>query len=176
MLALNYVLLAVSAVGFIAVAAVHIAALCGFSAPFQQLERIFVPTLFVVCIPTIFFMNRLARDFKQKDVWKAALRGCPKGMRVTLWTIAGYSWLVALSPMLLHGGSDSQLSAARSVSGVILAFYAIAVGVLYSATRAEKVDIGRRCLNGHRVGPLAKFCEECGAPVVAEAANPGQPT
>jgi len=164
---------AVASVGFFGVLVIHIAALLGSATPFQNFERFMFPVLLIVWLPTIFCMNRMTRDFKQKDLWKAALRGCPKWMRITLWTVCGYSWLMALSPLLVHGRDDSQLAGARSLSGVMLGFYAIAVGVLYSSTQTALIDEGRLCLNGHRVGPLAKFCDECGAPV---ATNPTKPS
>src|SRR6266581_5144804 len=31
--------------------------------------------IFVVWLPTVLLLNTLTRDFKQKDLWKAALRG-----------------------------------------------------------------------------------------------------
>src|SRR5437870_7027920 len=34
--------------------------------------------IFVVWLPTVLLLNTLTRDFKQKDLWKAALRGCPR--------------------------------------------------------------------------------------------------
>jgi hypothetical protein len=34
------------------------------------------------------------------------------------------------------------------------------------ATHADDRDKGRRCGNGHAVGPLALFCEQCGQPVI----------
>jgi len=37
------------------------------------------PGIFIVWLPTVLLMNRLTRDFKQRDLWKAALRGCPSG-------------------------------------------------------------------------------------------------
>lgn len=157
------------------VATVHIAVLCGFITPFQQLARIFVPGLFAVFGPMIFYANRMTRDVKQKDFWKAALRGCPKWMRITLYTILGYSWITGLLSFLIQRDANSQLSAARGISGIMLAFYAIAVGVLYSSTQVARIDEDRRCLNGHRVGPLSNFCEECGAPVAVDAATPLQP-
>jgi hypothetical protein len=94
---------------------------------------------------------------------------------MALYTIFGYSWIVSLSPLLFNRDTNSQLSAARSVSGVMLGFYAIAVGVLYSSTQVAKFDESMRCLNGHRVGPLAKFCDECGAPVAIQMTNPTNP-
>ena len=67
---------------------------------------------------------------------------------------------------------DAAANRARLMSATLLIFYAIPVAVLYSATQVERVDDSRRCLNGHRVPGLAKFCEECGSPCrTAERAN-----
>jgi hypothetical protein len=55
-------------------------------------------------------------------------------------------------------------SAANKASGALSVFYLIPLAVMYSATHVERFDESRRCLNGHRVSPLAKFCEECGGP------------
>lgn len=60
---------------------------------------------------------------------------------------------------------DSAANKARSMSATLLIFYMIPLAVMYSATHVQRFDESRRCLNGHRVSPLAKFCEECGAPV-----------
>lgn len=56
--------------------------------------------LFVVWFPTVILMNRLTRDFKQKDLWKAALRGCPAWMRTTLWVVVGCVFVVFFLPLL----------------------------------------------------------------------------
>ena len=43
-------------------------------------------------------------------------------------------------------------------------FYAISFCVMYSLLHVKEYDASRRCMNGHVISPLAKFCEECGAP------------
>src|SRR5215467_1934703 len=139
MAVLIYPFLALAAVGFVALLAIHCTAL--FGATYQ---------------------------FKQKDIWRAALRGCPQWLRRSLWILLGYTWVgFFVFPMIYGGGMDLPANKARSMSGVLLAFYSIAACVLYSATRVSKVDGGRRCVNGHGVSPLARYCEECGAPVQA---------
>jgi hypothetical protein len=160
-----YPFLALASAGLVASLILHLAALLGNAGPFSRFGDSLFWVLFVVWLSTIFVMNRLTRDFKQKEIWKAALRGCPKVVQWALWIVLGYAWLGALGfPLLLGGGRDSPANSARSVSGVLLAFYALAACVLYSATRAEKLDQNARCLNGHHISPLAKYCEECGAP------------
>jgi len=151
---------------------VHVASLFGVAAPFEHVLRYLAPGVFVVFLPTIQVMTRLTRDFKQKDIWRAALRGCPQWMRRAVWVIFGYAWVGFFAlPFLYGGGMDSEANKARMLSGTLLIFYLIPVAVLYSATQVTRFDENRRCLNGHPVSPLAKFCEECGAPVAPPRMN-----
>jgi len=162
-------LLIVALAGVACVLGIHVAALMGISEPFEKLLPILFPILFIVWFATILVMNRLIRDFKQKDIWKAALRGCPTWMRRAVWIIFGYGWLgFFVLPIAFGGGMSSRANGARVGSAMILAFYTIAAAVLHSAQNTEQFDSTRRCLNGHSVQPLAKFCDECGAPVPSE--------
>lgn len=162
----TYPLYVLAAIAFVATLVVHVAALFGNTYPFQRMVAILGPSVFVVFVPTVFIMIRLTRDFKQKDIWRAALRGCPRWMYRAVWAIFLYCWAgFFVLPFLYGGGMDSATNKARSMSGILLIFYLIPLAVMYSATRVERFDESRRCLNGHRVSPLAKFCEECGAPV-----------
>ncbi|HLX71227.1 MAG TPA: hypothetical protein VKV04_16500 [Verrucomicrobiae bacterium] len=121
------------------------------------------PGIFVVWLPTVLLISRLTRDFKQRDFWKAALRGCPGWMKTGLWVVIGFVFAMFFLPFLW--GSDPG----KSPSSFVVfpaTFYAISFCVMYSLIHAEKIDAGGRCLNGHRMLPLAKYCEECGAPAV----------
>jgi hypothetical protein len=119
------------------------------------------PGIFIVWFPTVLLMNSLTRDFKQRDLWKAALRGCPRWMRTGLWVVIGFDFAMFFLPFLW--GSDPGRSPASFVV-FPASFYAISFLVLYSLLLVEKIDAESRCLNGHRISPLAKYCEECGAP------------
>lgn len=166
MTAVIYPVFALAAVGFVAMLVVHVASLFGNTYLFERTLAVLGPGVFVVFLPTIFVMNRLTRDFKQKDLWRAALRGCPRWMYRTVWGIFLYCWAgFFVLPFLYGGGMDLAANKVRAGSGVFLVFYLIPLAVMYSATHVERFDESRRCLNGHRVSPLAKFCEECGAPV-----------
>ena len=165
-------LLVVAVAGLLCMAAVHISALVGVTAPFRMAMRFGVPALFVVWLPTIFVMNRLTREFKQKDIWRAALRGCPAWMRRSVWIIFGYCWVsFFVLPAVYGGGMDSSPNKARVMSAGVMAFYVIAAAISYSALNADRSDDLIRCLNGHPVQPLAKFCDECGAPVSLQPAD-----
>jgi len=162
-------LLIVALAGVACALCIHVASLLGISELFDKLLPVLFPILFIVWLATILVMNRLTRDFKQKDIWKAALRGCPPWMQRAVWIVFGYSWLgFFVLPIVFGGGMSSKANGARVGSATILAFYTIAAAVLYSALNAEHFDSTRRCLNGHSVKPLAKFCDECGAPVPSE--------
>jgi len=168
MAVLIYPFLALAAVGFVALLAIHCTALFGATYLFEHWLKFLVFGLFIVWLPTVLVMGHLTREFKQKDIWRAALRGCPQWLRRSLWILFGYAWVgFFVFPMIYGGGMDLPANKARSMSGVLLAFYSIAACVLYSATRVSKVDGGRRCVNSHGVSPLARYCEECGAPVQA---------
>jgi hypothetical protein len=172
MAALIYPFLALAALGSVAMLVVHVASLFGVTYPFEHFLKFLGPGVFVVSLPTIFVMNRLTRDFKQKDIWRAALRGCPQWTRRAVWVISGYTWVGFFAlPFLYGGGMDSPGNKARSMSAGLLTFYLIPVSVLYSATQVQRFDESRRCLNGHSIPPLAKFCEECGAPVAPSNGN-----
>jgi hypothetical protein len=58
------------------------------------------PGIFVVWLPTILFANVLGADFKQRDIWKATLRGCPQWMRITQWVIIGIVFVTFFFPFL----------------------------------------------------------------------------
>ena len=122
--------------------------------------------IFVVWLPTVILMNRLTQDFKQKDLWKAALRGCPAWMRAALWVVIGCVFAVFFLPVLSKRspGDSPQIFVLFPIT-----FYAVSFCVMYSLINVEKNDSIRRCLNGHAVSPLAKFCEECGAPAAPDS-------
>jgi len=168
MTVLIYPFLILASVGFVAVLSVHVAALAGSTSAFTHLLKFLFPGIFIVWLPTVLVMNRLTRDFKQKDIWKAALRGCPLWMQRAQYFVVGYAFFSAfVLPFVYGGGMSSASNTARAMSAIALTFYAVATCVLYSATRAGRFDQSRRCANGHRVTPLAKYCDECGAPVVS---------
>jgi len=161
-----------ASVGFAALLLVHVASLFGNTSLFDRTMAVLGPGVFVLALPTIFVMGHLARDFKQKDIWRAALRGCPRWMYRTVWGIAAYCWAgFFVLPLLYAGGMDSDANRARTLSGTLLMFYLMSLAVMFSATHVEQFDKSRRCLNGHHVWPLAKFCEECGAPVATTTAD-----
>jgi len=81
MTTLTYPFLALAAAGFLAALAIHVASLFGAASPFQHFLNFLGFGLFVVFVPTIFVMRQLTSEFKQKDVWRAAMRGCPGWIR-----------------------------------------------------------------------------------------------
>jgi hypothetical protein len=147
----------------------HLDALVGHQGPLGDHEFWLHAGIFVVWFPAVMVSLRLTRDFKQKDYWKAALRGCPTWMKYMVYGFFGYAILnfavfIASAPK----GSSGPMtpSDVRGFSGHWMFFYSAAAATLYSGAHAHERDEGRRCLNGHMVSPLAKFCEECGQPVI----------
>ncbi len=157
---LAYPVMALASLGVLASFCLAFAALNGSPSMAKAFSFLF-PGVFAVWLPTILFANLLIADFKQRDFWKAALRGCPPWMRAGLWVVTGLAFAAFFAPFLW--GSRPERSPAGFLF-VFAVFYSVAFCVAYSVIHVETFDAGRRCLNGHRISPLAKFCEECGAP------------
>jgi hypothetical protein len=138
-----------------------------YSLPAKGLPILF-GGLFAVWLPTVILSNRLTKDFKQRDFWKAALRGCPACMRAALWVVIGCVFAVFFLAVLSR---RSLGDAPQTFVLFPIMFYAVSFCVMYSLINVEKHDSVRRCLNGHAISPLAKFCEECGAPAAPDSTN-----
>jgi hypothetical protein len=160
MTAVIYPFFALAAVGFAAMLVVHVASLFGNTNLFERAIAVLGPGVFVAFLPTIFVMNRLKRDLKQKDLWRAALRGCSRWMYRTVWGIFLYRWAgFFVLPLLYGDGMDLAANKARIMSGILLVFYLIPSAVMYSAAHVERFDESRCCVNGHRVSPLARLSD-----------------
>jgi hypothetical protein len=159
-----------SAVGFLFCVTIHAAALLGIQIISARNLIFLFAGVFIVYVPAILVTNWMTRDFKRKEWLKAALRGCPKWMRTAVNVFGGYAVLSFLAVMIA-GRGQAGIDDSRVQSGMFsaygMAFYWTSFALLFSAFHVKDSDAGRRCLNGHRVSPSAKFCEECGAPVIA---------
>lgn len=156
---------------------VHITSLLNIPSPLGDMTWILHIGIFIVWIPTMFYSFRLTRDFKQKDFWKAALRGCPDWMKKGIFLLFVYAFLNFIVFMFLDvrgqsstGENANSPNVFRGVSGHWMIFYATAAAVLYSSARTKKHDSTRRCPNGHPVSPSADFCEKCGKTIASHKA------
>jgi hypothetical protein len=90
-------------------------------------------------------------------------------MKYMVYGFFGYGFLnfaIFLLTAPKDGSGPMSPVIVRGFSGHWMVFYSAAAAVLYSATHVDDRDQGRRCGNGHAVGPLAHFCEQCGQPVI----------
>ena len=177
---MNAALLALSAVagiGLVSSLAVHVASLAGIPLLGGYAFALHAG-IFVVWLPTAIVVQRHTGDFKRKDLWKAALRGCPAWMRALTYGFFAYAMMNFAYFLITTGGAGAKHSGPvdaatlRGFSGHWMAFYSAAMSALYSSTRIPYVDGGRKCMQGHPVGPLAKFCEQCGSPVRSPSMPP----
>lgn len=154
-----------SGIGLFLCLLIHMAALV--KVPFEHYNKVFFlgVGVFIVWVPTVLVSIKLTKDFKQKEFWKAALRGCPVWLKYLVYIMFGYAAFNFIYMIISGDPSENEATTARFISGHLLVFYSAALGTLYSATQVERIDTARRCINGHPVSASAKFCEECGAPV-----------
>ncbi len=152
-------------IGFIVSLVAHIASISGISV-FPQEPWFLHVGIFVVWLPAVLFMQALSKEFPQKQVWKAALRGCPRYMQYVLYGLFVYAFLnFAFFAAAAPNHSPSSSTTIQGFSGHWLVFYYAAFAILYSYTQVQKQDPLRRCQNGHVVALSAKFCPECGVSV-----------
>ncbi|HMF18290.1 MAG TPA: hypothetical protein VKE98_13850 [Gemmataceae bacterium] len=128
--------------------------------------------VFVVLIPAIFVSSKLTGEFKLKDHWKAAMRGCPRWMQIMTFIFGVYAIInfILFIPQALNvgqqaAGAPTPPEIIRGFSGHWMAFYSAAMAILYSAWATSKHDSARRCPNAHPVSPAAVYCETCGAQI-----------
>ena len=161
----------------------HVSALLGVGCPFGDAAWVLHVGIFVVWLPAVIASQSMVRDFKQRDFWKATFRACPRWMKHMAYFFFAYTFLnfficfIAGIGGAAAGESDGDTPSTvfRGFSGHWMAFYSIAMAILYSAAHVREHDDARRCPNGHRVGPSAKFCEECGGEI-QETEKPGDST
>jgi hypothetical protein len=149
----------------------HVAALLGLQQPMGSAAWGLHIGIFGVWLPAVLVSNRLVADFKRKDFWKAALRGCPGWLRWLTWGFFGYAivnfifFIAVAPPRSVAGGIAAPPAVFRGFSGHWMAFYSAASAIFYSAIVVAKLDPARRCPNGHPALPSAAFCEKCGSPI-----------
>jgi hypothetical protein len=157
-------------VGFLLSVAAHLVACAGWQIPFGSRVWALHIGIFVVWVPTVLVVYRLTRGARRKDLWKVALAGCPKWMRVALYIIFGYAILnfalfmaTTVGHAQLRGEAPPEVI--RGFSGHWMVFYGAAFATLYSASVIGYSGMDRKCPNGHPVTVTAKFCDQCGAPL-----------
>ena len=157
-----------AAAGFCVSLLVHLAAWAGIAPPTAAWALHI--GIFVIWLPAVFASQRLTKDFKQREFWTAALRGAPPWASTALKWLTGYAlvnFLLFIFQTTQASGAPSAALEARGFSGHWMIFYGAGAAVLYSAARLrEHGDQPRVCLNGHPVSLSARYCEECGSPVM----------
>jgi hypothetical protein len=160
-----------AALGFLLSALAHCLAVANVSIPGGDMIFALHVGIFVVWIPTVLVSNSATRMVGRRDFWKVALAGCPAWMRWMLYTLLGYAVVNFVYCMAYLGMGRNHVmpmreaappSVVRMFSGHWMVFYFTAFAVLYSRTNAPELYRERRCAQGHKVSPLAKYCPECG--------------
>jgi len=127
--------------------------------------------IFVVWFPTVLSMNKFKSTFQGKDFWKIALTGTPPLAKYVVYGAFGYAIINFVAGML--GAFEMKGSGFWRVgSSHAMAFYAAAWGLALAAAGRKSLGIEWKCTHGHEMHPGAKFCEECGAPAIAQREIP----
>lgn len=115
----------------------------GWADPLGPFSRWVFPWLVGVWIPAILAMGWLTKD--QKRNWQVALRGCPSWMRMLMYGFFGfalfsYFFVKPLAPQLGLPPGGRPPDAVLGHTGMIMAFFAMATCIHYSAFRVISVS------------------------------------
>ena len=158
-----------AAIGLILSLIAHCFAVLGLPQPLGDAAWGLHIGIFIVWVPTMFVSCWLARDFKSKDSWKAAFRGCPSWMR---WMTNAFLIYAIINFVTSFVGASAAQQAPnapippivfRGFSGHWMVFYSAAFSILYSSVIVSRQDVVRRCPEGHPVSLSADYCEHCGS-------------
>jgi hypothetical protein len=151
-------------IGLILSLVAHLCGLFGLQQPLEEATWGLHVGIFAVSLPAVLVATQIGKEFKQKDFWKAALRGCRPWMRWLVYGLLGYAVFNFVRFVInTQGQVPNDDEAFVGFSGHWMFFYAVAAAILYSAYVVRKHDPARRCPNNHPVSPSALFCEVCGA-------------
>lgn len=144
----------VAAIGWVASIVVSALSLVGVSVPDSAALVLFVG-VFPLWLCTVLLLQRQMSVARTGFSWATAFRECPQWVRYAIWATWGYGVL----SFFLIGGGPFQAKGA----GFIAVFYATSLGVFVTTwvTRSEPTE----CANGHRIGPVDKFCSDCGVEI-----------
>ncbi len=168
MILIAYPFLILSAVGLALSVISHVCAMQGVGGPLGDQTWFLHIGIFIVWLPGILAARHLSRNVPQKYLWKATLRGCPIWMQYAVYGLFGYAIINFLIFMLSdrpQGSGPMPPAIVRGFSGHWMIFYGLAFAILWSYIQLRGANMARRCPAGHEVGPLAKFCEQCGQPI-----------
>ena len=161
-------------VGFVVSLILHVLAVFGWGLWLGGGVLVLHVGIFVVWFPAVYVASKLAKGFKQWDIWKAALRACPLWLKILPQATLAYGavnffiWMHFFRGSVPNGASGAwQL---RATSGIWMGFYVSAMAILYSAIHVKQRDARRRCPNGHPIPPLGDFCDQCGERIIEEQA------
>lgn len=162
--------ISLAGVGLVLSLIAHVSSLIGADLGLGQKVFALHIGVFIVWVPTVLVFNKLTKNCKQSQLWKVALLGCPEWMKYSFYGLCVYAFINFILFMIIdsqnpnnaHGPATPQVI--RGFSGHWMVFYSAAFVTLFSAKKLNLAEL--KCKNGHTMSPLAKYCEQCGAPMI----------
>lgn len=176
---LSLPLMAYAVCGIILSVAAHLLGISGLQPPSDGYLIGLMLGIFPLWVPATYIVMKLMHGAPNKDYWKIVHSGCPAWMNLTDRILHWYAFAnfvgVPLAPFLAPELLQSTGAAPRAfwivASSYGMLFY---FAGLCALTTAYWKGIERKCLNGHVVGVVDKFCPTCGTSLGTDAirANP----
>jgi hypothetical protein len=166
-------LVPLSLLGLFLCAVWHIAALVGHPAASMDGGAMGMPLfvgIFLVWFPTMWRLRKIHGAMQSWNGMWVVLEGLEPWLKWSVLIVFAYAFINFFRGFGADMTSPEQSSIgfARIASGHAMFFYAAAAALNRAHERRSDLGIWQ-CPKGHCVTPKAKFCEECGAPIVKSA-------
>lgn len=166
MIYLLYPLLLLAGSGFLLSVGAHVLSLANLPLPGGGTMGSALHTgAIALGFPMVLISNYLGRNSSRADILKVMFLGCPKWMPYTYKVLGGYVLINILLFAISHAANPPPVEAPASIrlfSSIWMLVYVLHFATFYSALHTWKNYRNQRCMNGHPVSPLARFCPECG--------------
>jgi len=160
-------LMAYAAVGLVLSMVVHLLSFMGTQAGGMGLFVALHVGIFPLWLPVVLLANKMSGGARRKDLWKAALSGCPAWMKYMtygffIYAFVNFALFLATAPTGKPNGGAPPASVWHGFSGHWMAFYSAGLAIVTSAYRRGVANLSPRCVNGHVVAYDDRFCPTCG--------------
>jgi hypothetical protein len=163
-------LMIVAAFGFLLSVAAHLSAILGAPIPGGEGVWLLHVGIFVVWLPSVYFMRASTRDQNRKRVLQRLMSVYPTWVRwaagaLAVYVFASFFVLTSQAQSPRHSRLIITPLQIRIFSGHWMIFYGAAFLILYATRRSPQWVAGQQCPNGHSVPSSDRSCPLCGAEI-----------
>lgn len=130
--------------------------------------------IFIVWFPTMLLQRGMMSRMRNRSDWKTMFYGTPAWVLPAFYVVMGYgviNFFLGFLGIVSLGGENGFW---RIGSSHAMIFYGAAAGMAWGAVVRDEEGLNWKCTQGHEMAPDAKFCQECGSPLLRPDLDPAR--